>query len=165
MGVDGIGGLKAGRASRWIDGVLSHFPPGQFGRYLTVGVVNTVFGYGTYAALTALLTPHIPFAYLLASVAASFLNITFSFLNYKWFIFRTKGNYLREWLRCVLVYGTGSLIGTALLGPLVFAVKYVTGAERSAPYIAGALLTAITVPASFLGHKNYSFAQTGAKEI
>lgn len=115
MGVDGIGGLKAGRASRWID--------------------------------------------------ASFLNITFSFLNYKWFIFRTKGNYLREWLRCVLVYGTGSLIGTALLGPLVFAFKYVTGVERSAPYIAGALLTAIMVPASFLGHKNYSFVQTGAKEI
>ena len=69
---------------------MNHFPPGQFGRYLVVGLGNTAFGYGTYAGLTALLTPHIPYAYIVASVISSFLNITFSFFNYKWFIFRPR---------------------------------------------------------------------------
>ena len=144
----------------WIEWVVDHFPPGQFGRYLVVGVVNTVFGYGTYAGLTALFTPHIPFAYILASVISNLLAITFSFLNYKWFIFKTRGNYLREWLRCIVVYGGASLIGTALLAPTVFAVKHLTGEDRWAPYIAGALLTAITVVGSFAGHKSFSFAPT-----
>ena len=74
-----------------------HLPPVQFGRYLLVGAWNTLFSYGSYAALTALLTPHIPHAYLLAAILANLLAITFSYLNYKWFIFKTKGNYVREW--------------------------------------------------------------------
>src|SRR4029077_16008540 len=43
--------------------ITGHIPPGQFGRYLVVGVWNTAFGYSTYAAFTALLTPRIPHAY------------------------------------------------------------------------------------------------------
>ena len=156
-----MGNSQSGRDSGWAGWLLGHFPPGQFGRYLAVGVFNTAFGYGTYAGFTALLTGHIPFAYLFASVISSFLNITFSFLNYKRFIFKTKGNYLREWLRCLIVYGGASLAGTALLAPIVFATRRLTGSESAAPYIAGALLTAITVIGSFLGHKNFSFAQTG----
>jgi putative flippase GtrA len=152
--------LRLTKRLGWMEWVVHHFPPGLFGRYLAVGLVNTGFGYGTYAGLTALFTPHIPFAYLLASVLANFVNITFSFFNYKWFIFKTKGNYLREWSRCVVVYGGTSLIGTALLGPLVFAIRHLTEVEKSAPYIAGALLMGFGVLASFFGHKNFSFAQS-----
>ena len=52
-----------------------HIPPGQFGRYLLVGAWNTLFGYGSYALLTAILTPVIPHAYIFASVISSLLNI------------------------------------------------------------------------------------------
>jgi putative flippase GtrA len=138
--------------------ILKHFPPGQFARYLVVGLVNTAFGYGTYAGLTALLTPHIPCAYMVASVISSFLNITFSFLNYKWFIFKTKGNYLREWSRCILVYGGGAVIVAALLPVAVFAVRHFSSAVKSAPYIAGAMVMGLMVFLSFWGHKNFSFA-------
>lgn len=142
-----------------------NFPPGQFGRYLIVGAFNTAFGYGTYAGFTVLLTGHIPFAYILASLISGFLNITFSFLNYKWFIFKTRGGYLREWMRCNVVYGGTALLGTALLGPTVFAIRHLTSAVRVAPYVAGALLTAVTVVLGFLGHKNYSFATGHSSEI
>ena len=141
----------------WQEWVVDHFPPGQFGRYLVVGLVNTAFGYGTYAGLTALLTPHIPFAYIAASVISSFLNITFSFLNYKWFIFKTKGNYLREWSRCIVVYGGTAAIVTALLPAAVFAVRHLSPADKSAPYIAGAVVMGLTTIVGFLGHKNFSF--------
>src|SRR6185437_13269530 len=91
--------------SRWGARVVHHFPPGQFGRYLAVGVCNTVFGYGVYAGLTALLTPHVAYAYIWASLIGSVFSITFAFFNYKIFVFKTKGNYLREWSRCIVVYG------------------------------------------------------------
>lgn len=134
-----------------------HVPPAQFGRYILVGVWNTVFGYATYALLTALLTPHVPYAYIFASVLASLLNITVAFLGYKWFIFKTNGKYLREWLHCVLVYGGGIVIGTLLLPVSVYAVRHSTRFDAAAPYIAGAVLTGLNVVVGFLGHKNFSF--------
>jgi len=138
--------------------ILRHFPPGQFARYLVVGLCNTLFGYGTFAAFTALLTPHIPFAYVAASVLSGLLNITFSFLNYKWFIFKTKGNYLREWSRCILVYGGLILLSAAILPVTVFLIRRLTPANQSAPYIAGAIHMAAIAVLGFLGHKNFSFA-------
>ena len=152
------------RMRTWLLRITEHFPPGQFGRYLIVGVVNTAVGYGTYAGLTALLTPHVPNAYMLASLISSFLNITFSFLTYKRFIFKTKGNYLREWSRCIVVYGGTGLVGTALLGPMVFAIRHLTPTERSAPYIAGALIALVTAVSGFLGHKHFSFAKTSVRQ-
>lgn len=138
--------------------MTNHFPPGQFARYLVVGLVNTVFGYSTYAALTALLTPRMPYAYIAASLIAGFFAFTFSYLNYKFFIFRTRGNYLREWLRCVAVYSGGLAFTTLLLPFTVALLRHFTSADTSAPYIAGALLMGANVLASFLGHKNFSFA-------
>lgn len=142
----------------WQEWVVDHFPPGQFGRYLLVGLVNTAFGYGTYAGLTALLTPHIPYAYMPACVLYSILSISFSFLTYKRFIFKTKGNYLREWLRCFVVYSGTFAIGVAILPIMVFLVRHLTTADRSAPYIAGAIQMASVSCLSFFGHKNFSFA-------
>ena len=134
-----------------------HIPPAQFGRYILVGVWNTLFGYATYAAFTALLTPHVPYAYMFAGVLASLLNITVAFLGYKWFIFKTKGNYLREWLRCMLVYSWGIVIGILLLPVFVYALRHSTRFDAAAPYIAGAVLTGLNVVVGFLGHKNFSF--------
>jgi putative flippase GtrA len=151
------------RDSRLVQRLIHHFPPGQFGRYLVVGVCNTIFGYSTYAGLTLLLTPHVPFAYMVASPISGLLNITFAFFNYKWFIFKTKGNYLREWARCVLVYGSTMLVGTAILPFVVFAFRHLTSARASAPYLAGAAMLGWSAIAGFLGHKNFSFAPSGKK--
>ena len=95
--------------------LTAHIPPAQFSRYLLVGLWNTAFGYGTYAGLTALLTPRMAHAYIVASLIGNLLAITSAFIAYKWFVFKTKGNYLREWLRCVAVYGGAALLGTLLL--------------------------------------------------
>jgi putative flippase GtrA len=138
--------------------LTDHIPPAQFSRYILVGVWNTIFGYGTYAGFTALLTPHIAHAYIVASLVANFLAITMAFLAYKWLVFKTKGNYLGEWMRCVAVYGGSSLIGILLLPVFVFALRHLTRLDSSAPYIAGAALTGLATVASFLGHKKFSFA-------
>ena len=144
--------------TRWAARLVHHFPPGQFGKYLAVGACNTVFGYSTYAGLTVLLTPHIPYAYVIASLLSGVVNITFSFLSYKWFVFKTRGNYLREWSRCILVYGGTMLLSSAVLPATVFLLRQLTPADKSAPYIAGAIQMGTAAAAGFIGHKNFSFA-------
>jgi putative flippase GtrA len=144
-------------ANKWSTAITRHIPPGQFGRYLLVGAWNTLFGYGCFAFFTAILSPMIPHSYIVASVISSLLNITVSFLGYKWLVFKTKGNYLREWIRCVGVYSGGILFGVLTLPVLVVMIRRNTRFVAQAPYIAGALLTAFMVVYSFVGHKKFSF--------
>ena len=140
-----------------LERLTSHIPPGQFGRYILVGIWNTAFGYGTFAVLTALLAPMVPHSYILAAVISSLLNITVAFLGYKWFVFKTNGNYLREWARCVAVYSGAIIISTALLPIFVFLIRHVSRFYTAAPYLAGAFLTGCNVIYSFLGHRRFSF--------
>lgn len=128
----------------------------QFGRYLLVGGFNTVFGYGLFALLNWLLT-RVPYGYLLATFFSNVIAITIAFLGYKWFVFRTKGHYLREWLRCLGVYGSSmalGLVGMAILVPLL---RHHMSKPQAASYLAAALLMCVTVIFSFLGHKHISF--------
>ncbi|MGB8478072.1 MAG: GtrA family protein [Acidobacteriaceae bacterium] len=137
--------------------LTSHIPPGQFARYLMVGVWNTLFGYSAYALFTALLMPRMRFGYILASVLSNLMAITVAYFGYKFFVFKTKGNYVVEWFRCILVYGSGMLPGLVLLPLLVEGLDYGFHLERSAPYIAGAVLLAVGTIYNFFGHKHFSF--------
>ncbi len=129
----------------------------QWLRYLAVGACNTLFGYGCFAFFTLLLSPLMAYGYVLASLLANFLSITFAFLGYKWFVFKTEGNYLKEWGRCLAVY-TGSMMLSAAALPFVVAVvRHQTGRDHSAPYIAGAIVLVSSIIFSFFGHRHISF--------
>jgi putative flippase GtrA len=127
-------------------------------RYLAVGACNTAFGYGCFALFTALLTPIFAYGYVLASPLANVFSITFAFLGYKWFVFKTKGNYLKEWIRCVGVYAGSMVLSTAALPFVVGIIRRQTHYNRSAPYIAGAIVLVFSVMSSFFGHRHISFA-------
>ena len=129
----------------------------QFIRYLAVGVWNTVFGYACFALFTALLDRAIPQSYLAAIVLSNIVSITVAFFCYKTFVFKTRGNYFREWCRCFGVYSGSTILGLLLLPLLVFGIRHNFGLQQEAPYIAGALLTVITPIVSFFGHKHISF--------
>ena len=103
--------------------LVQKFPKRQFVRYVSVGVWNTVFGYCTFAACLFGFSHLLPqrFLYLavvVASLICTPLNITMAYFCYKIFVFRTKGNYLMEWLRCFAVYGLGMLPGLLILSAL-----------------------------------------------
>ena len=106
---------------------------------------------------TKILGPLIPHSYIVASVISSLLNISVAYFGYKFFVFKTKGNYLREWVRCVGVYSGGIIFGVITLPILVALIRRNTRFVAQAPYIAGALLTAFMVVYSFVGHKKFSF--------
>ncbi len=108
--------------------LVNRLPKGQFIRYLCVGVFNTVFGYISFAAFLFLFSHLLPqrFLYLavvIASLVSTPINITVAYFGYKFFVFRTSGNYLVEWLRCFTVYGLGMLPGLLILSALTSSSK------------------------------------------
>src|SRR6266702_2575355 len=172
--------------------IVNLFPGGQFARYLCVGVFNTFFGYLSFVVMLTLLNIVLParFLYLtvvLASILGVPLNITVAYLGYKFFVFRTKGNYLGEWLKCFAVYGTGMIPGLVALSALTRFLQLIihrnaaslhvvlSAVERHldgrplaflqhsatgksmAGYIAGAILTGVSTIYSFVGHKTFTF--------
>ena len=147
-----------------LDRLRRIFPPGQFLRYLCAGVFNTVLAYSTFALILFLLNRLVPQRYLyltvlLASILALPPNITVAYFSYKVFVFRTKGNYLREWLKCFAVYGVGAIPGLFLLSALTKFMQSVLHRPRAAGYLAGAIVTGCTTLYGFLGHRNITFRQ------
>lgn len=130
----------------------------QFSRYLLVGGFNTVFGYSLFALLNWCFAA-VSYGYMYASFLASLIGITVSFLGYKWFVFHTHGNYLAEWLRCVGVYGTTALLALLGLPILVPILRSRLAHPERASYIAGAIMTLVTVIFSFFAHRNISFRE------
>lgn len=140
--------------------LLSHIPPGQFFRYLLVGVWNTGFGYAMFALFTYLFSRRWPeYGYIPGGIVSSVFAITVAFFGYKLFVFKTKGNYLREWLRCMAVYGSSIAIGTLVLPCIVYLIRHGTAVDRKAPYIGAALMTGFNAVYNFLGHKKFSFRE------
>lgn len=140
-----------------IDRRFVNIPGGQLIRYLLVGTWNTLFGYTAFVVLTYLLYGLFAYSYMVASAVSNFLAITVAYIGYKFFVFKTEGNYLREYVRFCTVYGVAAGINLISLPILVTALNLMTIREVYSPYIAGALLTFVTVILSFLGHRNFSF--------
>lgn len=117
-------------------------------RYLMTGAWNTLFGIGIYTLLYGLWGDQVH--YLVLGIPANILSISNAFICYKFFVFRTKGNILREYLKCYAVYGCGSLAGMILL------VLLVQGLGMH-PVAANILGTVIIIAFSYFGHKHFSF--------
>jgi putative flippase GtrA len=134
--------------------------------YLITGVWNTVFGYGVYAFFVWLLTGKLPAAYMFASVISTFFSVTNSYLSYKVFVFKTKGNYIKEYIKCWAVYGSAGIVNLALLPVAVFCFNTVLPDKylNLSPYLAGLALLFVTTVFSFLGHKNVTFKK-GSKNL
>lgn len=76
--------------------------------------------------------------------------MTLSFLTYKCFIFKTEGDWLKEYIRSCSVYGFSIFFGIFFVWILVDLIKI--------PFwIAQGLILIATVFVSYIGHKNYTF--------
>ena len=82
--------------------------------YLAAGAVNTAFGLAFYPAL--LLTSDWLYRnYMIALLIAQVVCTLFSFVNFKLFVFRTRGGALREFLRFSTFYYATYAVNWALL--------------------------------------------------
>lgn len=78
-------------------------------KYIICGVWNTVFGYlfglFVYTELLGRLN------FLVLSVGINIVCITMSYLTYKLIVFKTKDNWIREYIKIYLVYGVNAVLG------------------------------------------------------
>ena len=183
-----ISSIPKGRLQR----IINLFPPGQFTRYLCIGVFNTVWGYISFAITLTLLNAVLParllyLTVILASIIPTPLNITIAYFLYKFLVFRTKGNYLHEWLKCFVVYGASmipslvalsaltrflqsvihdhaaslhvflSMVEHHLAGRPLSFIQHIATGSAMAGYIAGAIVIGVTTIYSFIGHKKITF--------
>lgn len=79
-------------------------------RYIICGVWNTIFGYLFGLIVYTKFLDKINF--FLVSIVVNVACITMSYFTYKIFVFNTKGNWYREYLKAYLVYGFNAIIGT-----------------------------------------------------
>ena len=117
-------------------------------RFLIVGAWNFAFGYGAFAGLYWALNCRWPD--WLISASAAILGITMSFITHRFFTYRSRGCWWREYLRFYVVYGGQSLLNVALIWLLV------TKLGLNAYAVQLAISVALTL-AAYWAHKLYSF--------
>jgi putative flippase GtrA len=137
-------------------------PAGEVIRFLMVGVSNTLFSLALYSACVLVyshLFPHRgkPLIADFASITAKPIAITVAFLCYKHFVFRTHGNYLKEWLRCFAVYGVSTPAELIILPIATSIFLHIARLHASAPFLAGVVNSLIIALYSYFAHKKFSF--------
>lgn len=117
-------------------------------RFLVTGGWNTAFSYISLALLYYFFSKRMH--YMVILVIGAVINITNAYICHKFFVFRTKGNYVREYLRYYVVYSVPMALGFIAFPVCIelFKMNF---------YVTQALLTVITVLISYFGHKHISF--------
>ena len=118
-------------------------------RFLVAGAFNFAFGYGVFALFWRLFGSWCPdYAVVLA---ATLVGIAESFLAHRFFTYRSRGCWWREYLRFHVVYGVQTLLDMAAVRVFVTCLGYNAYAVQLVTLVA---LTVVT----YWAHKLYSFS-------
>ncbi len=139
-------------------------PAGEVIRFLLVGGFNTVFSYALYVALVHAFNHLLPsnskaLVADIAAITSKPVAITVAFLGYKHFVFRTHGNYLKEWLRCFAVYGVSIPAELVIIFLATHVLLRFTLTHNHAQSLAGIVNSAVIASYSYFAHKKFSFKQ------
>ncbi|MDO8916264.1 MAG: GtrA family protein [Coriobacteriia bacterium] len=120
-------------------------------RFLVVGGWNTLFSYGMLWVLDAFL--HARLHYSLILTVNWIIGVTHNLFTFKLLVFRTRGNWLKEYLRSYVVYAGSFALNLAIVAVIM---------ELWAPRLVIAQLPAIVVVTiiSYLGHKHFTYRTT-----
>ena len=123
--------------------------------FLVAGVFNTIFGYFfsliSYFHLKNFL--HIFFIGLIVN----FITITEAFIVYRFWVFKSKNLWIKEYVRSFLVYGSSGLLG--IIG-LWLMVDYLLITF----WLSQATVTISLVIFNYLSHKNFTFKRSFTNE-
>lgn len=117
-------------------------------KFLIVGGWNTLFGFVVFAGLF-LAFKHV-LHYIIILIVTYMISITNAYISYKLLVFKTKGNYFKEYMRFYQVYGVSFVINLLLLP---FFVEFL----KISAIISQGLLVFFIAAVSYVGHKYYSF--------
>jgi len=118
----------------------------QLSRFIFVGILNTVVGYGAFLLFLVYTN------YLISLIIAHTIGVLHSFVWNKYWTFRSDKLRLDEFIKFNLVY-VGYLVVNAVI--LIYFVNILGLDPRIGQLIALPILTVV----SFAGHKHWSFAE------
>lgn len=117
----------------------------KFFRFLFVGGINTLVGYGTFALFL-----YLNFHYSLAYILSFVIGVANSYIWNKNFTFKSKEKSYKELLRFVSVYLISFFVGLIALYILVDVLSM-------NQYLAGLINLFFTTLISWFGHNKFSF--------
>ena len=122
-------------------------------KYVLVGILNTVFGFGFFAACYLALDGRIPYAAIL--VLSHVLAVSFSFTTHHLWVFadNSRGSFVavtQAWLRFQFAYLGLLALGLAVNGAML---RWVV----SSPWLAQLAAMAVGVVLGYVVHKTYVF--------
>lgn len=116
-------------------------------RFILVGGYNTVISYGLYALILWIINKSSPqFALFCSFIISSVHN----FFTHKIYVFNTKGNYLKEYPKCLLTWSISYFLNVLLL---IFFTKILT----INPYLAQFFSVIIVSINSYILLKYFAF--------
>lgn len=118
-------------------------------RFLFAGALNTVIGLAIYPILYILTTP-LKLHYLLILTFSQLICVTFSFMTNKFLVFRTSGNYLKEFWKFLTFHLFYFLANLAALPTLVELVGI-------NPMWAQTLFAVLIMVSSYFWHSRFTF--------
>jgi putative flippase GtrA len=117
-------------------------------RYIAVGAWNTVFSYAAFIFLYYLTNSWLHYMAIL--VLSQIVGLTNAYVTYKFIVFKTKGNIVREYLRFYVVYGTTFIVNLILIGIFV----ELLGIN---PVVSQGIIAIVVVTIAYFGHSHFSF--------
>ncbi len=130
-------------------------------RFFVTGVVNTIFGYGLFAAMYFLFGRlGVPGAwhYNLALVVGWVVSVCVSYTNFKLFVFKTRGtNWLAELARSYVVYAGALGVNLAIYNAFIYFLHL-------HPLVAQFATIFFVTIVSYFGHKYFTFGAKHAVE-
>lgn len=120
-------------------------------QYFLVGGWNTVFGYAVFAALYYYGSARFHLHYVIPLLLSHVISVTGAYLAYKRFVFKTNGNFIREYYRFCTFYWFSLAANLVLLPALVEFFKL-------DPVVSQGLFIIVAAVTSYLWHSCYTFS-------
>ncbi len=122
-------------------------------RFLVVGFINTLFAY--FFGIVNFNLFYDLFGIIFIGITNNIVGITFSFVLFKLFVFKTKKtNWFHEYLRSYVVYGIKGIVGIFVLWLTIEVFEW-------SIYVSHALSMISTILITYKGHKSYTFKDKG----
>jgi putative flippase GtrA len=135
---------------KWLVGVALRLSPENIRkvRYIIVGAWNTIFSYAAFVLLYFYTNHWLHYMGIL--VLSQIVGLTNAYITYKYFVFKTKGNFIREYLRFYVVYGTTFIVNLVLIAFFVEVLGF-------NPIVSQGVIAIIVVAMAYFGHSRFSF--------
>jgi putative flippase GtrA len=118
-------------------------------RFLIVGGINTIFGFSIYP-LIYLLTRGFDIFYVWVLVPSQIIAVSFSFATYKYFVYKTSGNHIRE-------YGKFSFFHVVMFTLNLLALPLLVEGFGINPMIAQTIFSFLVVSTSYIWYQKIAF--------